>query len=107
MRCGGRPGDEVLGFEPDVYSSRWTGAALCTPQWEGAELSKAVAWALRSAQHGEPGEALLTVLGLPDKGPNPAFAHRRGRTRAERVWWPGFPNNTCDYGPPRKGMRGA
>jgi hypothetical protein len=47
-------------FEPDVYSSRWTGPALCITQWEGAE-SSTVAWALRSAQHAETGEAVLTV----------------------------------------------
>ena len=38
-------------------------------------MSKAVAWALQSARHGQQGEAVLTILVLPDMGPHPAFAN--------------------------------
>jgi hypothetical protein len=69
--------DQWFGCSLGAYNGRWTGASVCTPPWDFAECSKAVAWALASARAaatdgGE--EPTLTILVLPDAGSSPAFA---------------------------------
>ena len=74
------PGDSDFGARHDPLRARWTGSSLCTPPWDMAILSKAVAWAIRSADAadldasaGADAPAVLTILVAPDMGSGPAF----------------------------------
>ena len=72
-----QPGDADFGARHDPLRARWTGTSLCTPPWDTAILSKAVAWAIRSATVDAPAAdtpaPVLTVLVAPDMGGEPAF----------------------------------
>ena len=56
--------DVLFGANIDAYSMPWLGASQANPEYEPAEMEKAVRWAVMSAAHTE--EASITAFILPD-----------------------------------------
>ena len=57
------PADLAFGASGNAYGCRWVGASQCNPEYESAEMDKAVRWALASAVHTQ--VAALTAFVLP------------------------------------------
>ena len=58
--------DQVFGATENAYSQKWHGSSQANPEYEAADMEKAVRWALVSAQ--DPAQPSLTAFILPDWG---------------------------------------
>lgn len=56
------PDDTDFGAQHDTYSCRWTGLSVANPEYEHADMDKAVHWALASAANTTDATATIFIL---------------------------------------------